>query len=124
MKLFQISQKCFRNMGIDSHQLSKNHPFNLKNVLASFIFCSDVVLANVFLLHEAHTFYEYADSVYSSSTVESSCVIFMIIFWKMPKFFEFIKKFENLVENSKLNNFHKIWFLSKNHIFIFQYYFE
>lgn len=102
MKLFQTGQKYFENMGIDSRQLRKNHPhFNTKNVLASCIFCLDVISATVFLLYEAHTFYDYADSVYSTSCAENSCVIFMIIFWKMPKFFKFIKKFENLVESSK-----------------------
>lgn len=101
MKLFQTSQKYFENFGIDSRQMSKNHLFNAKNVLASAVLCLDILSSGAFLLYEAQTFYEYADSVYTTSCAENSCVIYMVIFWNMRKFFKFIEKFENLVEHSK-----------------------
>lgn len=102
MKLFQVGQKHFENMGIDARLLSKKQPFNAKNGFASCIYCLDVITTIVYLLYEAHTFHDYADSVYSSSVAVNSCVIFIIIFLKMPKFFEFIKKFEKLVESRML----------------------
>lgn len=101
MKLFQSSLKYFENMGIDSRQMRKRHLFNTKNVLALCMLFLNTISAAAYLRYEANTFYEYADSVYATSCGIMSCVIFMVVFWKMKKFFRFIKKFENLVESRK-----------------------
>lgn len=101
MKLFQTSQKYFENYGIDFHQMGKRHLFNIKNVMASTVFCLDFISASAFLMCEAQTFNEYADSVYSLSCVINSFVIYVVIFLKMRKFFKFIKKIEKLVESRK-----------------------
>lgn len=103
MKLFQKSQEYFKNMGIDSRQMSKSHLLNTRNVQAFCMIFLDVVSTMGFLWYDAHTFYEYADSVYTTSCGIMSIVIFSVIFWKMRKFFEFIETFENLVSSSELS---------------------
>lgn len=113
MKIFQAIILNISNVGIIWPQKHKKHPFNAKNLTILFNLGLYSVLAVLFLLLEAETFSEYADSFYLIVTNIFCAVLFATTIWKTPKIFELITSFETIIQkrgsNCRLRNqFHLI----------------
>lgn len=101
-KLFQKIEDVYRIIGINNNNSKR---FNPKNV---FILCnlvSGFISAGVFCLFQAETVRDRAITFYASTTELCAAVYFISIIGKITRFFELIKKFEEIVNKSKVNNF-------------------
>lgn len=103
MKIFQTFIINLRTAGIYWPQKYQTHPFNGKNIAILFNLGLFIVLAMVFILLEAETFSEYADSFYLIATTIFCEVMFVVTIWKTPKFFQLINDFETLIQKRESN---------------------
>lgn len=101
MKIFQSIEDNLAILGISSYQSIQVQPFNTRNVTTLLVFGLSVISNCVFLFHVADSFMEYTKCVYVVSTLITSFICFAHLVLKMPKLFEFIKNFEQIVEESK-----------------------
>lgn len=101
MKLFEMHEKYFAIVGIDSYQATRKIPINGKNSATLLILISALMSTNAFIWFEADTFPEYAESFYVAATSIICFGNFVILFTRMSKFFEFIENLEHLVQTSK-----------------------
>lgn len=101
MKIFEAIVLNFKINGIYWPQKYKKHPFNLKNLTILFISGLYALLAVLFLLIDAKTFTEYADSFYLIATTIFCPVIFNAIVLKTPEVFDLINSFEEIIQKRK-----------------------
>lgn len=97
MKLILSGQRSLAIMGINPHQ----NLFNLKFLFAMVIHTTNVEGNWMFLIHEANTFVEYANSIFMTSTITVSAVCVVIIAFERSLIFVTIDLFEKLVDKSE-----------------------
>lgn len=101
MKLFQITQKNLAILGIDRNQSTQKHPFNGRILLGFFLFGLFIILTSTFFFHEASSFREYTETIYTLSGTIACTVAFTSTIFKMKMLFNFIAMSENIVDISK-----------------------
>lgn len=101
MIIFQSIQKYFSILGINSSALRKNQVFNIRNVLTVFLFGVLSVSTTEFLVFEATSFREYADSFYSACTISLVGANFAVLMWKTAKVFTFIEELQNIIQERR-----------------------
>lgn len=74
---------------------------NLNFFFAMFIYGTNVAGNWLFLFYEAHTFVEYANSIFMTWTITVSAVCVVIIAFERSLIFITIDLFEKLVEKSE-----------------------
>lgn len=102
MKLFQSVQETFATLGITLNQSMKNNPFNTRTLAAFSSYILTVTLYTVFLFHDAKTFWEYTDNIYTNSATIVIVVCYVIIALNMEKCFALIDRCVTIVATSKL----------------------
>lgn len=106
-KVFRIPLKIFATLGIRA-KLAKqaeweNSPLNGK-IFMGFLICGCALSWTfVFMLYDAKTFLEYAQTIYTCTFGTLMTVSLLVIVLKVEKLFEIINGFDTLVNTSKLN---------------------
>ena len=95
MKIFQQAQNALAIYGIALHQ----HPFNWRNLMALFILFSAIISNVLYILCEAKSFHEYAESISMATAFNTVCFSYVYIIWMMERIFDCL-----LVETEKLVN--------------------
>lgn len=106
IKILTSTQKHLAFLGIISTQSSHKHPFNLRNVLVSMMFCAGAVSSSIFLIYKADTFMDFSTSFYTTSEMFINSAFFSVFVWKMPRFFELIETLENVIQKSEYEFFY------------------
>lgn len=88
--VFGIFQKNAALIGIDPHQLERNHPFNTKNLMCFFVLGILTIFSDLYFIFIASTFGEYTQSVYITSMSNAVFLVFTIAIWQMSSLFQFI----------------------------------
>lgn len=101
MKIFQSFKKLSKNVGISEPQLFQNHPFNAKNLLATFFLGIYFICALIYLLFVAKAFSEYTESFYTVATTLMCFIHFTSLVVITAQVFDLIKNFESLIEKRK-----------------------
>lgn len=102
MKLFATVRVYFGIMGIrSSSQQPRKYSFNSVSlaILATLVYFS--VATTAFILYDAESFKQFADSFYSTATAIATTLNFIAIICNSSIFFELIESFENAIETSK-----------------------
>ena len=97
MKIAQKARKYMVSLGIgpDGDRL------NQKILLTTSIYSLSNILLFVFLVHDAKSFREYIDSIYTISATILVLLSFINVVNQRVKIFKTIEIFENLIEMSK-----------------------
>lgn len=105
MDIFHLLRKHFTMGGIEiSQKLSKNHPFNVKNMTFFILFCISICLT-VLSLTEADTFDECTDILFRSVSAGVCGIIYEIIVWKTSKLYGFVNNLADAVNESEFRFF-------------------
>lgn len=86
--------------GIRTQQPSQKHPFNDRNSAILIVIGFGIILF-VKQVYETNTFEQYANIVYAMVSAWFFLAIFLSVIYKIPKLFQLIDDFNNVVENSK-----------------------
>lgn len=101
LKLFQLTQIYFQNLGIYPKKPNQKYSFN---VISFFILLSMLVIiisTAAFFFLKAETIDEYSDTFYVSSSVTAYVIFFLINIWKMSTILQLIEMYEEFVRKSK-----------------------
>lgn len=99
MAIFQPIRNRLATIGIIVYQ---KYPLSFKNLLTFFMLSLGVILNCAFLLYEAKTFKEFADSVCSSTAMISATIVFGIFIWKTFPLYDSFDKMEKSVTKREL----------------------
>lgn len=94
MKILQPIRNDFEVVGVVPYQKC---PFNSKNLRTFFALSIGALLNGVYLLLEAETFKEYADSFCSMSIMIVATMLFSIMIWKTPSLYHLLNTLEENV---------------------------
>ena len=97
MKLFQQIQKDFAIYGIGSRQ----KPFNWRNLVAVLMFSIGIVLSSIHLFCEAKTFQEYADTIFTATSLVVATINFVYIACEMRRLFDSLNDAEKIINASE-----------------------
>lgn len=105
--VFEVVQKNFDMLGINSKQSEKPNPIN-KRIFVGFVllFCN-ALFQYLYVFHEAHEFQEYIESIYMASIGTVSFVVLSNTVIKMKTFFSLISSVDatmNELENDTGNS--------------------
>lgn len=109
MKIFQLIQKTFEASGIRRAQAHKKHPFNKKNSTIYLFLIQFTISVHLFLIFQAETFREYADSFFMCMSTIFVFVCFMVTLWKQKNIFDLIDDFEDIIERRRMKIFSISW---------------
>lgn len=98
MKLFQIIQKDFALLGIDSIESKCSRD---KLVLTCLLYGLGIILSILFLVIDANTFIEYVNNIYIMSALGVLVMFFAICAFKRDKIFRLINHAEQIVDESE-----------------------
>lgn len=101
VKLFQLVQKIYKMMGICPPQPDQKHSFNSRILVVLFIVSQFLFSSVAFLLFQASSIQNRADSFYFSLSIANCGVYIIVSHWKIPKILNLIENFEKFVEQSK-----------------------
>lgn len=96
MKIIQTGQRLLAILGINPNQSLAN----VKFFIAMIVYATDVS-GQLILFHEANTFFEYANSIFLTSTITMAAVCFIITASIKALVFTAIDLFEKLIEKSE-----------------------
>lgn len=101
MEIFKSIKINFAKIGIDSHELSKMHPFNTRNVTSIMIFVLCVILNWTFTFYTSSSFIKRLESFEVGAT--NLAVGFGFIFYvkDMGKTFKYFDNPETIVNKSE-----------------------
>lgn len=110
MNIIQSGQKYLAILGVCPHKSLTN---------AKFLFAMTVYAINVsgnciFLFYVADTFFEYANSIFLTTTITTAAVCFIIMALEKTLIFTAINLFEELIQKSKYIKSHIFQWLSIN----------
>lgn len=91
MNLFQSAQESFAILGITVDQSMQTNPFNKRILAALLSYTLTVTIYTVFLFHDATTFWEYTDNIYTNSATIAIVLCFTIVVFNMRKLFALLE---------------------------------
>lgn len=100
MKILQSVQKIYAKLGLCAPTFSPN----LRNVLTLFILSQVSISSIVYLLLEANTFMEYAESFYAASTTFITWLNFTIVLIDTENLFTLFQDLENAISRRNTSN--------------------
>lgn len=101
MKLFRKTQKIFIILGIEPSLIVQSYPFNRRILIDLIVVAAGTLFNFVFLFNEAKTFWEFTQSIYFGSVAIIGTFIFVHVVFSVTNIFEFIVRFENVINTSK-----------------------
>lgn len=101
LEVFEMSRKYFATMGFTPNLVHQTYPFNGSILLGFLALGSSICNAFVFIVHDAGTFAEYTNSVYTISAMTLIIVSLLILILKVEKLFELINRCDMLVNTSQ-----------------------
>lgn len=100
MKIFESLRQYYEFVGISSTQTRK-HPFNIRNVAILAIFAQFGMTTMAYLLFEAKTIREFADSFYAASTTAGVSNVFTWNIYNMANIYQLIDNCDAIVQERK-----------------------
>lgn len=102
IKTFQKLQRLASLYGVDSNQ----HPFNRRNWMEFSNFGFGIILNGAYILCQAETFREYADSIFIFTSLVNTMMVFAFSVLRMRPIFDGISRGEEIINDSEfdLNN--------------------
>lgn len=101
MKILESIYDDLLIVGLSSDQSIQKYPFNARNVTSLIIFALNILCDVGFLVSGTADLKEFSDSMFAIVTASLTTVIFIDLIWKMRKLFEFLRKLEETVNQSK-----------------------
>lgn len=99
MKIFQFYRMPLKRLGLHPFG-SKHHKSNRWKQTMVLLILIQMSLATIaFLLFEAGTFREYADSFYIFATASLKVCTFSVTLWKQSKLFKLIDDYEKTINS-------------------------
>lgn len=77
------------------------HHFNKRIFFVSFLYSLTIISYSLYFIYDANTFWEYTNSIYSTTTFILNVTCFAIIILQLKNLFEFIEKCEKIVHKSQ-----------------------
>lgn len=111
LKIFQLNQKNFAAIGLNSAVVAQQYAFNEKLLLGILILIFSGTCNLMYTVCEAKTFSEYTQSIYMCSLTTLISLVLLIVIFNVKKLFGFVNDCENFAntsesEKSKFNTFH------------------
>lgn len=101
LKFFQLVQNIYRMVGIYPPKLNQHCLLNSKISFFLLMVVQFYISSFAFLLFEANSIREMADSFYVASS-ELLCITYMIVsLWKISDILDLITKYERFIEKSE-----------------------
>lgn len=100
MEIIRVIYKYWIRMGLTPQQSIRNHPFNIRNSAILFIYGIQLTFNTMYLIHDAATLDEYADSIDLISMSTLGVSLFSYATWKMAEIYQFTENLEDLVDAS------------------------
>lgn len=99
MKFFAGAQSDLAKLGLSSNQwnLNHHHRFNTENILALLAYSTGSILAVLFLVFEAKTIDEFADSMYITCTIIAAGSNIATKILNKKQIFAFIENYEKAI---------------------------
>ncbi|XP_055306350.1 odorant receptor 94a-like [Sitodiplosis mosellana] len=97
MKIFDLIRHHFEFVGISTTQTTK-HPFNVRNVAILVTFAQFFISSMAFLLFEAKTIREFADSFYAAATTFGVSNVFIPNIFNMANIFQLIDDSDAIIQ--------------------------
>lgn len=101
MKIFQSIRHHFEFVGISQAQSLRKHPFNLRNLAILLIYLQFLITSTAYVLFEAKTIREFADSFYAASTTAGVSNVFTWNMVNMANIFQLIDNSAMIIEKRK-----------------------
>lgn len=104
--LFEVIEKNFDSLGINSTQAEKSNPINKRIFVGFIVLFFNALLQLLFVINEAHGFQEYIESIYMTSIAIISFLILVTIILKIECFFGYMEMVNDVlieIKNDKGN---------------------
>lgn len=126
MKLFVSLKLTYAKWGIRPIETGSKHSFNFTNCLALLLVIQFCMTATIYLIRNANSVPEYADSFYTFSTSGLNVLNILLIVLKSANIHQLIENIEKVIEQrNQLANYdalnQKIEQFSKRFYFIYVY---
>lgn len=101
IKIFQTVREYFAIIGINRVLVDQPYPFNRRIFLGFLMFGLAITSLFTFIISQAKTFWEFAQSIYTcSAVILGICCLFILVF-RVHILFKFIASFENVINTSE-----------------------
>lgn len=101
IKLFQLTQKYYHDVGIFSSQQQPNHYFNWKTVLIQCVCVPAFIGMSSYFFVEANSMKELAITFYASTGTLTAMCINLINIFQRDHLFQTIENFDDFIEKRK-----------------------
>lgn len=101
MQTFHVMQKNYAILGIGQAQAKEKYLLNVRNFLTFFMLSGAASLSCVHLYYEAKTFKDYAEAIYTGSSLIVSAILFVFVVSDMRLLIKCFLNIEKLVNESK-----------------------
>lgn len=104
LKILQLLQKDFALYGVTEQQ----DPFFKRIILGFFLFSCAIISNGGYILFEATTFQEYANSIFFATALIAATAIYACTVWKKGELFNCINELDQIIDDSELSFFFAI----------------
>lgn len=101
MELFPSIQRQLATMGVGLHQLTQKYRLNPTILTIFFSYTCKIISDCLFIYYEAHTFQDYTESFYVTSTDVLVASCYAIIVFRVDGLFQLIHSCAEIVSSSK-----------------------
>lgn len=108
IKIFQTIKKNLSTIGIGPNSAKQLRPFNAKIFVNLSAVGIGFIGTLMYIIIEARTFLEFAQSIYMCSTFVLVACILMTLIFNLSELFETIDNCESLVNTSKWRKIHSL----------------
>lgn len=99
--VFLLIQRNLAKIGIKKQQSQQAHPFNGKVLIGTVVLFMNAILQFIYLVHDAHGFREFTESIYMTSIGISTFICYVSLALKADEIYGFIDVADNTVEETK-----------------------
>lgn len=101
VQLFLTIRRFYYMLGIDLSQVNQKWGLNWRNVVFLYTITQMFVSTAAYCIYEANTLYEYGCCTYICVTEVAVFITYLLQKLKMVKRYEWIAKFEGLIDTRK-----------------------
>lgn len=101
MEIFKTLQSAYQATGTYPQHLKQNYSLNLRNLYYLITLTMYLFSMSAFLMFEAATVMEFAESFFISWTTFVALATFLVHFWKTSDALGLIAKYEKFINKSK-----------------------
>lgn len=101
MEIFNSIKEYFIRVGIDPMKSTQKHPFNVRNLIASFLLSCCIASIALHIIYVDNSFKEYTNALNIIVTILFVAACFAIYVLKMETAFDIINTMEYIINKSE-----------------------